>query len=132
MLYDVCTYWLLLLSSRFERTEVFWMICSWWCHVVTCFDLTILESSISIVIYYWDALWLLVGEPLDIVSYHWCLQMPIWIYCDHGDYYLMLISCSWRIDVIIVAYYLWCFAVACIGLRWLNYLFWWCHIVTWI
>ena len=93
-------------SSRFERIDVFWVICSWWCHVVTCFDLTILESLISIEIYYWDTFWLLIGEPLDIVIYHWCLQMLIEVCCDHDDYYLMLFSCSWITNVIIVAYLL--------------------------
>ena len=61
-----------------ERTEVFVMFL-----MMSCVDLTILESLISIVIYYWDTFWLLIGGPLDFVIYHWCLQLLIENCCDH-------------------------------------------------
>ena len=61
-----------------ERTEVFVMFL-----MMSCFDLTILESSISSVIYYWDTFWLLIREPLDFVIYHWCLQLLIENCRDH-------------------------------------------------
>ena len=108
-----------LISSHLNGTKV--LIYSWWSHVVTCFDLTILESSISIILRcFLVSRW----EPIDIVIYfgilyscslrtdgyvviyHWCLQLLIENCCDHYDYHLMLFSCSWRIDVIIVDYLL--------------------------
>ena len=112
-----------------SRSVIFWLpfshlrglkcvICSWWCHVVTCFDLTIFGDFDQYYDLLWDTFWLLVREPLDIVIYHWCLQMMIDICCDHDDYYLILISCSWRTDVIIADYIYEAFSVACIGLRW--------------
>ena len=90
------------LSSRFERTEV----CDLFLMMSLC-DMFWLDHFGVFDQYcdlYWDTFWLLSGEPLDIVIYHWCLQMLIEICCDHYNYYLMLISCSWRTDVIIVDY----------------------------
>ena len=43
-----------IIFSHHDGIEV--LIYSWWCHIVTCFDLTILESSISIIffeMYFW-------------------------------------------------------------------------------
>ena len=87
----------------------FW---SWWCHVVTCLTWPF-WSLRSILL--WDTFWLLVEnqwimwfipvahwEPLDIVIYHWCLQLFIENYCDYYDYHLMLFSFSWSTDVIIM------------------------------
>ena len=96
------------------------LLWSWWCRVVTylTWPFWILRSILFLdtfwlVIENWWVLWftlryflLVHWEPMDIVIYHWCLQLLIENYCDYYDYHLMLFSFSWRIDVIIVDYIL--------------------------
>ena len=146
MLYDVWLfYWLLLLSSFLVWLNHFWvidqlylitiyesrsvilgllpvalmglkcLICSWWCHVVTCFDLTILESSTSI---YFGILY---GCLLRTIGYCDLSVMPsvanrelLWSLWLLFDAYQFLVEnwCDY------CGLYLWCFSVACIGLRW--------------
>ena len=107
-----------LLSSHLRGLKC--LLCSWWCHCVTC--LTWPFWSLR------SVLWFIVGYFLvarwRTIGYCELSLMPsvadkelLWSY----DYYLILISCSWRIDVIIVAYHLRCFSVAGIGLRWFYY-----------
>ena len=68
-------------SSRFERTEV----CDLFL-MMSCCDMFWLDLFGVFDQYYdflWDTFWLLIGEPLDIVNYHWCLQLLIENCCDH-------------------------------------------------
>ena len=78
-----------------ERTEVFVMFL-----MMSCVDLTILESSISIVIYlgyFLVAHWRTIGF-CDLSLMPSVVDRELsWSY----DYYLMLMCCSWRTDVIL-------------------------------
>ena len=112
-LWDTCRnhFWVidqlyLIVSSRFERTEMFWddlfliMLC---CNMFWIDHFRVFDQYFDLLLgYFLVAHW----EPLDIVIYHWCLQLLIENYCDYYDYHLILFSCSWRIDVIILDYLL--------------------------
>ena len=92
--------------------------------MISCCDMFWIDHFGSLrSVLFWDSFWLLVEnqwilwfilrfltvscwEPMDVVIYHWCLQLLIENCCDHYDYHLMLFNCSWRIDVIIVDYLL--------------------------
>ena len=90
------------LSSHFERIEVFWMIFSWWSHVVTCLTWSFwsLWSMLC-----WDIFWLLVENRWILWFIIWCLSVA------RGE--LM-----WILWIIF-----WCFPVTCIGLRWFIWFF---------
>ena len=102
------------LSIRIERIEMFWMICSWWCHVVTC--LTWPFWSLWLVLS-WDNFWFLFYNQWVLWFTLEYFLLARWELMDIVIYHLMLFSYSWRNDVILWLS-LWCFLVTCIGLRW--------------
>ena len=103
-------------SSRFERTEVY--DCSWWCHCVTCFDLTIFgvfdQVLWYILSYFLVARWRTRGYCDLSLMPSVADRELLWSLWFLFDAFQLLVEnwCDY------CGLYLWCFPVACIGLRW--------------